>query len=220
MDHLVRDGDVARSLDDPVRVAVNGRHHRSGKAARDAADVQRQVLGTVERTVVVAVSAAAGGTDGRGSRDGGGRQRRHLAIGRIGNHPRAAVLRVVVLVPVRWTGARVVLGRAANRDGDTLGLRVAPLQELRELRRRDLFEALSRKLRGTLHRDPAFVAVVIRALKIRIAPRCFGRPLCLRERRQCECGRDGKRNEQAGEPGHGRAPLLREDSSTASVHRQ
>src|SRR4029077_19852930 len=97
-------------------------------------------------------------------------RRRHLAVRRIRNHPRTAVLRVVVLVPVRRPGARVVVGGAADRGGNALGLLMTTVEQLRELSGRDLIEPLTGKLRLTLHRDAAFVAVAIRAGDIGIAP--------------------------------------------------
>ena len=44
VNHLVADRHVARALHDLVRVAVDGRHHRAGHAAGDAAIVEAEVL--------------------------------------------------------------------------------------------------------------------------------------------------------------------------------
>src|SRR5438552_15916898 len=84
--HLVSNGHIAGTLDDLIRVAVNGWHHRSGKAAGNAPDVQRQILGTVEWSRVVAVSAAAGRSNCRVSLLGLGGERGHLAVGTIRKH--------------------------------------------------------------------------------------------------------------------------------------
>ena len=63
--HLVADGDEAGALRDVVPVAVDSRHHRPRNAARDAADVEREVLRAVERADVVAVAAAPRRPHGR-----------------------------------------------------------------------------------------------------------------------------------------------------------
>ena len=49
VDHLVGDRHEARALMDVIRVAVDGRHHRAGDAARDAAVVEAAVFPRVGR---------------------------------------------------------------------------------------------------------------------------------------------------------------------------
>src|SRR5688572_7865294 len=107
--HLIANRDKAWPLRDVVAVAVDRRHHRAGQAPCDAADVERQILWAIERTGVVAIATAACGTDGRRALLRLVRGRRDLSVFGIGDHPRAAVRRVVVLVPMRGASAGVVL---------------------------------------------------------------------------------------------------------------
>jgi hypothetical protein len=87
VDHLVRDHAVAGSLDDFVSIAVDGRHHRAGDPARDAAVVQASIFGRIRRTTGGAFPGAGGvallGFSGR---------RRNLAVGRVRHKPGAAVV--------------------------------------------------------------------------------------------------------------------------------
>ena len=59
VDHLVRDRNVSRGLEDLKGIAVDRGHHRTGDAPSDTAFVQRQILGPVEGAVAEA-SAPAG----------------------------------------------------------------------------------------------------------------------------------------------------------------
>ena len=60
VDHLVADGHHARRLHDAVAVAVDDAQHRADDAARDAAVVEREVLGGVERAVAERAPVARG----------------------------------------------------------------------------------------------------------------------------------------------------------------
>src|SRR5262249_46710907 len=135
-------------------------------------DVQGEIFRAVERTGVVPVAAASRGANRGRSLLGVFGERRRLAIRRIGDHPRAAVLRVVVLVPVRRSCPRGVVGGAADRLRRFLLTLSSLLDQPLEIGGGDVFLALAGKLRRLLHRDAAFVAVGIRALKIWIAPGC------------------------------------------------
>ena len=57
--HLVGDGHDARALVNLVRVAVDGRHHRAGHAARDAAIVEAAVLPRVGRPAALRAACCA-----------------------------------------------------------------------------------------------------------------------------------------------------------------
>ena len=86
-----------------------------GHAAGDAADVERQNPAG-RRTGRRSSRRRRGVPPSRQRRPllGGLGRRRHHAVGRIGNHPGAAVRGVVVLVRVLRPGPGVVLGRAAD----------------------------------------------------------------------------------------------------------
>ena len=60
VDHLVAERHHARRLHDAVAVAVDDAEHRADDAARDAAVVEREVLGRVERTVTEGAAVARG----------------------------------------------------------------------------------------------------------------------------------------------------------------
>src|SRR5206468_912544 len=64
VDHLVADRDVAGTLHDVVRIAVNSRQHRAGQAASDTP--------VVEAEIKVAVETGIGKAAGRASRPRGG----------------------------------------------------------------------------------------------------------------------------------------------------
>ena len=96
VDHLVGDGHHAGPLHDAVGVAVDGRHHRAGQAARDAAVVEAAVFPRVGLTAALARLGARGRAGPRLRRE-----RRDAAVGRIDHEPGAAVVRLDVLEPVQ-----------------------------------------------------------------------------------------------------------------------
>ena len=95
VNHLVGDRHEARALHDAGVRVVDRREHRAGYAAGDAAVVEGEVSGTVERTVA---EAAANLALLPGSSLGG--NRRHSAIGWI-DHQRCSARRIAALEPMR-----------------------------------------------------------------------------------------------------------------------
>src|SRR6185436_21189997 len=132
-------------------------------AARDAP--------VVEAAVFERIRGAAGAPGGRASgvalRDGR-RLLRHPPVRRIEDQPRAAVLRIVVFVPVHGTRARV---RAADRGGAGGGALLAFADDVGELGVVDFLERLAGKLLRLLHRNAVLVFVRVGTLQIGIAPR-------------------------------------------------
>ena len=103
-------------------------------------------------------------------------RRRHFSVGVVGDQPRAAVGRAVVLEPVqRARGA----GEFAEPRRPLDRLFLPLLDDFRELVRRDVRELLAVEVRGPLERDAALVAVGIRAGDLRIAPRRLRRHVSL-----------------------------------------
>ncbi len=174
VDHLVADRHHAGRLDDPVAVAVDDSHHRSDDAARDAAVVEREVLGRIERSVAESALIARGAAllcfRGEGRRS---------AVRRIDNQRSLA------------EGASSEVA-AEGADG-VLGVRDAALNLL--LSRREFLVVLIQAVAEILwprHRHRCVVAAPD-ALQIRIAPRCLRhrvgqrRATVVRRDDQCRC---------------------------------
>src|SRR5207253_1320358 len=146
--------------------------HGAGHATRNTTVVQRQVLGTVERTDVESVSTPP--LHERRARPlprfvG---LRRDFAVLWIGDEPGAAVLRVVILEPVGRAGT----GLGTTEGRCDLDLPIVPLlNRLRQFGWRHILDALAFELGRALEGSAALVGVVIGALQVRVAPR---RPRC------------------------------------------
>ena len=78
VDHFVVNRHVPGALMDLVGVAVNGRHHGSGKAARDASIVEAAILVGVGRSAATPCRSPSGS-----SLPGFVGLRRNLAVGRM-----------------------------------------------------------------------------------------------------------------------------------------
>src|SRR5262245_3886740 len=168
--HFVADGYEAGALCNVVRVPVDRGHHGPGQTARDAPYVERQILRTIERSGVVSVAAASRRAYRGGSLLRVVCGRRDPAVLRIGDHPRPAVLRVVVLVPMRRTSAGVVVRRAPNRLRGFLLTLGALFDEPIEVCGSVIFLPLAGKLRRLLHWNATFVAVRVGSLEVWITP--------------------------------------------------
>ena len=97
------------------------------------------------------------------------------------NGPRG--LAFVLTPPVRRRGAASVRRGMRPSAGSTTSharLFVALLDDLVELRRRDVGQRLPRELRRPLHRRPGLIIVGVDALQIRMSPRSFRRRIRLR----------------------------------------
>src|SRR5262245_61969042 len=163
MNHLICDGYNTGSLLNLIRVAVDGRHHRARHSTRDTAIVEAAVLpricgpstlprgGTVRRAFPPLVS-----------------DRRHLALRWIAHQPRAAVRREVILEPVHRAGRA---GKLAEPRCALDGLLLALFRQRFELGLRKGLELAAGEFLRTLERNAAFVAVVVRARDVGIAPR-------------------------------------------------
>jgi hypothetical protein len=148
-------------------VAVDGRHHRARHTTRDAAVVEAAVLPGVRGSAATRLPCQRARI--RRLLAGSG-QRRDTAIRRIDEEPGAAVLRVVVLVPVHRSGPRV--GAADPRGtGERTLLTLA--HDLRELGVVHIVGALAGELARPLHRNAVLILVGIGPLQIGVAPRRF-----------------------------------------------
>jgi hypothetical protein len=160
VNHLVADCHHARRLHDAVAVAVDDAQHGADDATGDAAIVQREVFGCVERAVTERAAVARGT-----ALLGGGRNRRLPAIRRIDDERRLTERTACVVAAERADGVQCVL--------DAL-LRLL-------LTRRPLLLALieAGDVLRPLHRDALRVVARPHALKIRVAPRRFRRRVWL-----------------------------------------
>ena len=163
VNHLVRDRDVARTLNDPDVVVIEARENRGGEPPGDAPLERAPILRSIG-------APGPGSAAGRCPRLSLGRQRRNSSVGRIHNQRRSLVVENLSsgVGPVRRMNR---VGRDAIVRGFVETSCRSRLELIRLVRRQELAAG---EILGSFERRDGLV--VPHALQVGIAPRGAWRP--------------------------------------------